>query len=138
MPFVYRNRVASINRSTKRDDEFIHKRIIESLESISQSSGSVFIMILPTRTNDPPFNQADPNKFLGLYATKILGLTLYEVEYWLDVIVKDYPIPLDKCPRAYIDERRKYFRQASEGCFGNPKLMGGFISSHIIYSRKKD
>jgi hypothetical protein len=134
MPFIYRGGIANIDRSLRRDDEFIHENMVKAMEDIFHNLKSHYIRILPTSFKDPPFDEADPSKFLTLNATKILDLNLYEVEFWLDFIADEHGFHTDKTSSVYIDERRRYYKQPGGEMFlGNPKTEGGFISTHVIY-----
>jgi len=133
MPFIYRRDIANIDRSEKRDDDFIHENMMRGLEIIAKDSGSNYIHIMPVRFKDPAFDKADPKKFLVLYAIKMLGLNLYEVEHWLDVIIENKGISRSRSSRPFIDERRRYFRQAHKRGSGLSKLFGGSILTQIIY-----
>ena len=135
MPFIYRRKVANIDRSKKRDDDFIHEKMMKGLGFIAKDSGFNYVQIIPIRFINPLFDKADPKKFLVLYATKVLDLTLYETEHWLDVIIENKGISRARGSRAFIDGRRRYFRQAHKRGFGLSKLMGGSILTHIIYQK---
>lgn len=114
MPFIYRRKIANINRSSKRSDEFIHENVTKTLDDIFHSSKahSHYIPITAIVFNDPPFDKADPKKFLTLYCIKFLGLSLYEVEHWLDNIAHNEPgkYYLDKVSLVHIDERRRCYK----------------------------
>jgi len=130
MPFMYRRRIANINRSTKRSGDFIHEKIIKALDAILQTSGSNYIPIVPTKFNDPPFDKADPNKFLALYTIKKLGLSLYEVEHWLDnhpVSDRQRTFSINRMPLPFADERRKYYAMPLVGGVNQP-------TGSIVYS----
>jgi len=137
MPFIYRGEPVNINRSKKRSDEFIHENMTKTVDDIFHDSGSGYIKILPISSNDPPFDKANPKEFLTIHAIKDFGLSWFDVEHWLDFIAELNGYYFNKTSRAYVDERRRYYRQPSKKIrFGNPKTEGGFISNHLIYPRK--
>jgi len=111
MPFVYRRKPANIDRSRKREDEAINRCVEKAYGDISRATGSEYVKILPVGLKDPPLDKADPEKFLALYCTKILGLSMYEVEHWLDNMSLEQGFYLGSLSSVYFDERRKYYKR---------------------------
>lgn len=129
MPFIFQEKLANIDRSNKRSDEFIHKMAIKTLDSLSPYSylSSNDIKILPTSSYDPSFKDANPELSFTTYAIKKLDLTWFEVEHWLDKIsLKDqWTFYLEtESSILNIDERRRYYRRTDS------------IKSYISYKPK--
>lgn len=122
MPFVYRHRPVNINRTTRRPDENIHGLMLASLEDISKYRNSNcinpdHIPILPMQDVQVPVSRgADPREFLALDATKLKGLSWYEVEYWLDVMrnqIDPGKFYASYISSLYLDERRRLYKFGS-------------------------
>ena len=125
---MYKGKPANINRSEKRNDKLIEKLAVETLDFLSQDNFPPhYIKILLTNLNDPSFKDANPELSFTTHAIKKLGLTWFEVEYWLDQIsLQDqYRFNLETGSLVNIDERRRYYQRK------------GFIRSQILYRPKQ-
>jgi len=122
MPFIYRSKPANIDRSRRREDEFIYNNVEKALREISRSSESHHIRIMPAFLSDPPFKKANPDEYLVLYCLRDPCMSMYEVEHWLDnLLTYESGFSLEKISIVYIDERRKYYKSPH----------GPFISNSI-------
>jgi hypothetical protein len=121
MPFIYREKPANINRSSKRDDSFIHENVVRAFGEVSSRGMAGIAKILPIYTTDAPFEKNDPNEFLALYCTKLGGLSMYEVEHWLDNIAcYEMGFVLDRgISSVLVDQRKKYYKSNSSPIIKN-------------------
>lgn len=136
MPFVYHGEPINIDRSSKRKDDSIHKIMLQSIIAVYHSSASLRLRILPTAFNEPVIDKADSSKFLVLHATEELGLTWFEVEYWLDEIAKKHRFYTNSTCSDFIDERRRCYKQPTRKVMGG--LAGtceGYFSTHVTCPR---
>jgi len=125
MPFMYRRKPAKIDRSRKRKNSFIYENAIRAIGDISEFSGLRYVHILPVDKEDPPFDKADPKKFLALYCTRLQDLSLYEVEHWLDEMALDAGYYFEKLSSMYVDGKRKFYMRDKE-------KVGIFISNTLF------
>lgn len=121
MPFVYRGKLANIDRSSKRFDNEINDLAIKSLNEIlllnekKEFPSLAYIQILPHKIEDHRIEVADHRNFLALHAIAN-GLTWYEIEHWLDELC--YKISIDgafqfnreRSLSLYFDFRRRLYK----------------------------
>jgi len=114
MPFMYRGKPANIDRSKRRkSDDCIYKSMLTALFGVGHPSFEAkYVKILPINPDDPKFIDADSKGFLTTYAIK-LGLTWFEVEYWLDEIsrIDPYKFQFEAGSLCDVDERRRYYER---------------------------
>jgi len=131
MPFVYRKKLAGIDRSSRKTDEEIKKSILASFDDIVKTTRDTYVhvSILPYKFKDPSIKDADPRKFLALHAIRMNNLDWYDVEFWLDNIKlrMDNPLRFYISPisAVFLDERRMLY-----------KCVDGRYSAAVIYNRK--
>ncbi len=126
MPFMHRHEPAKIDRTNKRDDDFIHENIVRALDHLVTVKGDNYIKILPSHLPDPSFDKAPPEFSLTTYAIKKLCLSWFEVEHWLDEIsLRDQWTFYLEIGSIRIDERRRYYTRSN------------YVRSHVRYRPKQ-
>lgn len=121
MPFVYREKIANIDRSSKRIDSEVNGLVIKSINDILifnkglKFPSNTYIQILPFKTKDLRIKDVAHMNFLALHATTN-GLTWYEIEYWLDELCDKFyidgtfPFHRERNLRLYFDFRRMLYK----------------------------
>jgi hypothetical protein len=111
----HRGKIANIDRSSKRDDGFILSKIEEAM-GILVFNGGKLVPVLPFR-GDPKFSEVDPENFLVPCAVRLIGLSWYEVEHFLDNISSISPrYQFHKTTLVFMDERRRFYQRGRFPC----------------------